>query len=607
MHWRILSLFFLFLIFSCEDGQKKPSFRKRTPGSTPLEYTVEQLDSIGKEYKPEIGTYGGTVTFPLGANPDGFLPALSMSGYSSRVTAYIYEGLISIDPVTLEEIPHIAKSWNVSDDGLVWTFKMRDDVYFSDSVKLSAHDVAFTYNDIIFNDALQSPRNFTLRIDGKKFKTEALDSFTVQFTLPKPFAPFLTSASVSIMPKHKYGREVRNESIKTYTSAGCDVSNIVGSGPFVLSKIELGQQVVLKRNPYYWQKDAKGNRLPYIDQLRLKIIEEPNQQVLKFQEGELDQITVLGSDYPILKPKEKKGNFRIYKAGPRWYNRFIKFNQNNQRDENGNYYVAPHKQKLFRDKRFRQAVAYSINYNKIINTVYNGLATPSTGMIGKHHNKFHNPNARLYSYNPAKADSLFLELGLKDRNGDGIREDKDGNDVSFSFSATANSKLLEDISAILKDDLKARGIEMLLDLTEFNTLINKTRETYKWDAVCYSLSVTSDPHFGKSSYMANSKDYVVNPVRYDKNKVAYPKTYTDWEERIIEIFEKGALEMDEAKRIALYQEWLAIEQEQNSTILLPVREVILGVQNRFGNIHLTKAIGRGESILHNIEWIYIKN
>lgn len=606
MHWRILSLFFLTLLFSCGGGQKKPSFKKKHSAGKPTEYTVEQLDSIGKAYKPEIGSYGGTLNLPLGANPDGFLPALSQSGYSNTVMGFIYEGMISVDAVTMEKIPHIAKKWQASDDGLIWTFDLRDDVYFSDSVKLSAYDVEFTFNDIIFNDSLRSPLNFSFKIDGEKFKTEALDSFTVKFTLPKPFAPFLSIAGTSIMPKHKYGNAVQNNSIKTHTSAGCDVKNIIGSGPFILEKMELGQQVVLKRNPNYWKKDVEGNRLPYLEQIRLKIINEPNQQVLKFQEGELDQITVLGSDYPILKKKEKKNNFTIYKVGPRWYNRFIKFNQNNQKNEKGEYYVPLHKQKLFRDKRFRQAVAYSINYEKIINTVYNGLATPTTGLIGKHHNKFHNPNARLYDYNPKKADSLFAAMGLKDRNGDGFLEDANGKKVSFAFSATAEVKLIEDIAAIVKGDLKERGIEMHMDLTEFNTLINKVKDTYKWDAVCYSLSVGEEPHFGKSSYMANSADYVINPVIYDKNKNKRPKSYTDWEKRIMEIYDLGALEMNEEKRIKLYQEWLAIEQEQNSTILLPVREVILGVQNRFGNVHLTKNLSRSEAILHNIEEIYIK-
>lgn len=606
MLMRFLLLFFLLTLFSCGSDQQKPTFRKQESGGKPVELTMELADSLGKSYKPEIGTYGGTITLPLGANPDVFFPALSQSGYSSKVNGLIFEGMISVDPVTMEKIPHIAKSWSTSEDGLVWTFKLRNDVYFSDSVKLSAYDVAFTFNDIVFNEKLGTPLTFIYKIDNQKFETEATDSFTVVFTLPKPFAPFLSIAGTSIMPKHKYAEAVRNNSVKTLTSAGCDEKNIVGSGPFILDKIELGQTIKLRRNPNYWKKDAEGNKLPYIEAIRFKLINEHNIQLLEFENGNLDELIVQGEHYPTLKPQEKEKNFTVYKVGPRWYNRFIKFNQNNQLDENGNPYVAPYKQKWFRDKRFRQAVAYSINYEKIINTVYNGLATPSTGLIGKHHNKFHNPNGRLYTYNPKKADSLFTAMGLIDRNGDGIREDKDGNKVTFAFSATADVKLIENIGAIVKGDLKHRGIEMLLDLTEFNTLINKTRETYKWDAVCYSLSVGEEPHFGKSGYMANSTDYVINPVIKDKNGNKRPKSYTSWENRIMEIFDLGALEMDDVKRIKLYQEWLAIEQEQNSTILLPVKEVIIGIQNRFGNIHITKNLSRSESFLHNIEEIYIK-
>jgi len=100
------------------------------------EYSLEQLDSIGKNYVPEIGTYGGTITIPISSDPDGFCPVTVTTAVANDILDYyIFEGLITLDMVTLDYIPKIAKKWTTSDDGLIWTFLMRDDVYFSDGVK----------------------------------------------------------------------------------------------------------------------------------------------------------------------------------------------------------------------------------------------------------------------------------------------------------------------------------------------------------------------------------------------------------------------------------------------------------------------------------------
>ncbi|MBD3318249.1 MAG: hypothetical protein GF344_20895, partial [Chitinivibrionales bacterium] len=184
--------------------------------------TREQLDSIGRAYEPEIGTYGGTVRLSLSADPDGFSPATSQSGYSRDIMQFIYEGLVTTDPVTLKHVPHIAEDWTVSDDGKEWTFGMRNDVYFSDGVKLSAYDVEFTFNDVIYNEKVRSGLNHNFRIKGKKIDVEAIDSTTVTFTLPEPFAPFLTVAGMSIMPKHTLKEVVENGDLESYLSNGAD-------------------------------------------------------------------------------------------------------------------------------------------------------------------------------------------------------------------------------------------------------------------------------------------------------------------------------------------------------------------------------------------------
>ncbi len=577
----------------------------KVTATTAKEYTLAQLDSIGRAYKPTIGTYGGTINLPLASDPDGFCPALSSSGYSQDVMGYIYEGLITTDPVTLEYKPNLAESWVVSENGLVWTFKLRQDVLFSDSVKMTADDVLFTFNDVIYNEKLRSPLNYNFRVNDKKIAITKIDDYTVQFTLPEPFAPFLTVAGVSIMPKHKYGKAAADGTLEATLSNGAKPEDVVGTGPFILKKVELGQRILLERNPLYRKSDSAGNKLPYLDAVNLVIVKEPNQQMLKFKSGEIDQLVIQGSDYPILKPMELEKNFSVLRVGPSWYDPFFTFNQNNQVDEKGKPYLDPKKQKWFRTKEFRQACAAAISYDEIQKIIYNGLAYPPAGVWGTHKGKFHNTEARHYNFDPKLADSLLTSIGMIDRNGDGVREDSEGNQVEFTLTTSAGVKLIEDTYSIVRKDLENLGIKVHLDLIEFNTLIERTSNTFNWDVVAFAMGGINDPHFGKSSWCSNSFRYNENPQRKTEAGEEISKEDRDYEKRIIEIFEKAATEMDVTKRKALYDEWQQIEMEQCHTVYMPLKEVILGIQNRFGNIQLTGNLGYLQSIIHNVDEIYV--
>lgn len=587
-------------ISGCGTGTQQSSSKPTT------NYSLAQLDSIGIAYKPEIGTYGGVINVSLAHDPDGFCPGLTSSGYSMDVIDYIYEGLVNLDPATNEYVPLLAESWSVSDDGLVWTFKIREGITFSDSVEMTADDVIFTYNDVIYNEALRSPLNYNFRVDNKKVDVKKVGKYTVTFTLPKPFAPFLTMTNAKILPRHKYGAAAKAGTLQADLSSGAKPENVVGTGAFRLKKVELGQRITLERNPYYHKKDAAGNQLPYLDGVNLHILKEPNVQMMKFKNGEIDQLSVTGDHYPMLKPIEEAKGFKLYRVGPSWYDSFFKFNQNNQSDSTGKPYVPAKKLEWFRTKEFRQACAYGISYDELINIIYNGLAYPPGGTWGAHKGKFHNPNARTYSFNPQKADSLLKSIGMIDRDGDGVREDSTGAPVEFTISTSAGVKLIEDYYSIVRKDLENIGLKVHLDFVEFNTLIERISNTFDWDATAYALGGVRDPHFGKSSYISKSFRYGINPQRKRKDGTLIPKEDRPFELRINEIFDLAVSEMDEEKRATLYQEWQKISQEECLTIYMPLKEVVLGVQNRFGNIHLTSNLSYAGQILHNPEEIFIK-
>jgi peptide/nickel transport system substrate-binding protein len=159
---------------------------------------------------------------------------------------------------------------------------------------------------------------------------------------------------------------------------------------------------------------------------------------------------------------------------------------------------------------------------------------------------------------------------------------------------------------IVRKDLEQLGFKVHLDFVEFNTMISRIHNTYNWDVVAYSLGGIVDPHFGKETNIANSPRYQINPQRKDKNGKDIHKDDRDYELRIAEIFDEAVKEMDDEKRARLYFEWQNIDKEQCHFVYLPTDEVILGLKDKFGNIHLTSHLNSTESLLHNIEEIYVR-
>ncbi|PON10053.1 ABC transporter substrate-binding protein, partial [Candidatus Entotheonella serta] len=150
----------------------------------------------------------------------------------------------------------------------------------------------------------------------EKMTVKALDDYTVQCVLPVPFAPFLRSMGTSIYPKHILEKHVNDGSFTSTWDVSTDPAQIIGTGPFTIERYDVGERVILKRNPNYWLKDAAGNSLPYLEKIIFLIVPSQATSLLKFQAKETDLYNVTGEHFPILKPQEKEGNFTIYKQGP---------------------------------------------------------------------------------------------------------------------------------------------------------------------------------------------------------------------------------------------------------------------------------------------------
>jgi len=539
---------------------------------------------------------GGELILSTTSDPKSFNPIIAKETSTTAITGLIFEGLTRTNGVTLQVEPNLAYKWEVDKEGLVWTFHLRKDVRWNDGKPFTSEDVVFTFNQLIYNPDIPTSARDIFTVKGKKFVVEKIDKFTVRFTLPCKFAPFLRSMSQEILPKHILKDVVKEGKFNYHWGIDSKPSEIVGTGPFKLKSYLPGERIVLVRNPYYWKKDKEGVSLPYLDKITYVIVQNQDVALLKFQQGELDYFSLRGEDYPLLKPKEKEGNFTIYNTGPAWGSNFLVFNQN--RGENpytGKPYVDPVKLKWFTNLKFRKAVAYAIDKRSIIDIVMNGLGFEQYSSMSPASGFFYNPNVKKYPYNLSQAKKLLKEIGIYDRNNDGKAEDAQGNIIEFNLFTNADNTQRVKIASLIRKDLERLGFKVNFVPLAFNQLVSKLDSTYDWDAVIIGLTGGIEPHFGSNVWLSKGHLH----MWYPRQK----KPATKWEEEIDRIFTQAVQELDENKRRELYYRWQEIVAENLPLIYTVLPANIFAVKNKFGNLKPSSYGGA----FHNIEEIYIKH
>ncbi|MDP8262192.1 MAG: ABC transporter substrate-binding protein [Candidatus Ancaeobacter aquaticus] len=538
--------------------------------------------------------FGGRLIRATSSDPKSFNIILAKETSTTGVISYLFEGLTTTNGITTDVEPQLAHSWDRSPDGKSWLFHLRDDVKWSDGKPFTADDVVFTFRKLIFNKDIPNSMRDIFTIEGKEITVEKVDDYTVRFTLPTKFAPFLRSMSAPILPKHILEEYVDKGSFNSVWGVDTDPENIIGTGPFMLDKYTSGQMIKLKRNPLYWKKNDKGENLPYLDGIVFLIVQNQDVGFLKFQEGEIDYFDMRGSDYPQLKPKEKEGNFTVYRAGPSFGTNFIVFNQNTTRNpDTQEHYIPSKKLSWFTNDQFRRAVAHVVDKQSIIDIVFNGLGYPQVSPVSPSEGFFFTDDVPTYEYNIEKAKDILQEAGFSDRNGDGIIEDSDGNDVEFTILTNPGSTERVKIAEIVRKDLEKLGFKVQLSLIEFNTMVSKLTSTYNWDCVIMGLTGSIEPHFGNNVWQSSGHLHVWNPKQKE------PKT--EWEIEIDEIFNQGVQEFDRNKRKELYDQWQRLVAQYVPLIYTVLPESLFAVRNKFGNLHPTPYGGP----FHNIEEIYV--
>ena len=482
--------------------------------------------------------------------------------------------------------PSLAESWEHSEDGLTWTFHLRRDVRWHDGEPFTAHDVEFTFNRIIYNTDIPASSRATFHFrflneetgewEESPMTVRALDDYTVECVLPVPFATFLRSMGTAIYPRHILESHVDDGTFTSTWDISTDPSEVVGTGPFTIESYVPGERVVFARNPDYWLRDDDGNSLPYLDRVVHIIVPELEDELEKFLAGEADVHGVLGEELEELEPLQDEGNFTIHRRGPAFGTSFVAFNMNpGSNPDTGEPYLSSHKLEWFSSKEFRQAVAFAIDKDRIIDDAQHGEGYPQWSSISPAAGEFHNPNVRRYEYDLDRANEILDGLGWLDTDGDGVREDGEGNEIEFSMVTNTGNTVRTTVGEIVHEGMTQIGLKVDYRLIEFGDLVDQLTVTYDWEAMVIGLTGGTDPHSGITTWHSGENLHLWYPNQ--------PEPVTEWEAELDEIYIAASQELDRDSRVELYHRAQEIVAENVPLIYTTLSERLSAVRNIFGN------------------------
>ncbi|MCG9892388.1 MAG: ABC transporter substrate-binding protein [Thermosynechococcaceae cyanobacterium MS004] len=543
------------------------------------------------------------------SDPKTFNAVLSQE--SNDVLPLIGEGLITENGLTGEVEPALAKSWEISPDGKRITYTLKDNLKWSDGQPLTVDDVLFTYNDIYLNKAIPTDFRDVLRIgeSGALPTVRKLDDRRVEFSIPEPFAPFLRVTGAGILPKH-----ILEESIKTKDSQGQPnflsvwgtntqpLSNIVVPGPYTIESYRIGERVILRRNPYYWRKGSQGEPQPYIERIVIQVVESTDTNLLQFRSGGIDVTAVTPDYFSLLKREEEARGFKIYSGGPSLTTSYISFNLNQGKRKDGKPFVDPIKSKWFNTLEFRRAIAHSINRQQMLNNIYQGLGDFQHSIIPVQSPYYYSPKDGLptFDYSPEKAKELLLSAGFK-YSPSGELQDAEGNRVRFSLITNAGNKIREAMGSQLKQDFGAIGIQLDFNPMAFNALVDKLDNSKEWDCLLLGFGGSGvEPNNSFNIWAVDGGLHVFNQGPKPGQPPIEGWQVADWERQISSLYIKGAQELDETKRKAIYVEAQTLVQEYLPFIYMIQPLSFSAVRDRVQNVKYS-ALGGSLWNLHELK------
>lgn len=549
--------------------------------------------------KCEPGQPGGSFVIASAASPNTFNPLFSTSSASDGIARLIFGSLVHLDMVTQEPGPGLAESWSVAADQKTWTFKLRQGVRWSDGQPLTADDVVFTWNDIMYNPEFNRITFDLFRIGGRNFAVSKEDDVTVRVVTPEVFAPFIEFfGSVPILPKHILEGAVKEKVFPIAYGIKTRPDRIVGCGPYRMKEFRLGQFTLLERNPEYWVVDRQGRRLPYFDEVKVIDSRSPAAEAGLFLDGKSDVFeTVRAENSGQFKQASAGGRFQLVELGVSAERDFLWFNQNTGTNAAGNPIVNPAKLQWFRNKKFRQAISCAIDRERIVREVYGGRAQAIYGFISMENPKWNDPNIPRYIFDLARARALLGEIGIQGRKGDGVMVDTGGTPVEIVFCSNTGNPLRAKAALMIQEDLGKIGLKVVHLPVDFRSLLVRINMTFDYEGALMGLGGGGGDPASQINVLRSSEEM--------HQWFPFQKTpSTDWEARIDLLMDAQMRTLDFTQRKKDFDEVQGILAEELPMIYTVSPFAYSGIRLGVGN--LRPAVLSPYHVTWNLEELYFK-
>lgn len=463
---------------------------------------------------------GGTLVFARGADSPGLDPAYETDGNSFMVCDNIYDALVGFMPESTALTPSLATSWDISEDGMTYTFHLREGVSFHDGTPFNADAVVFSHGRQMKDKSKakffskqwgwpeQAPAAeywLSMEMDDIIESIEAKDDYTVVYKLKRPEAPFLANMAMD------FADIVSPTAVLKH---GADyITNPVGTGPFKFVSWQKNDRITLERNDDYW------DGAPYLDKVLFRVIPDNSVRFLELMSG-----NVHICQYPNPEDVElakSNGNLEVI----------------TQPGMNVGYLSFNHTKELWQDARIRRAIAHAVNKQAIVDNIYYGMGVPAVNTIPPTMWGYNN-DITDYEYNPEKARQL-----LKEADFEGKLKAAGQDRITLWCMPVArpyNPSGMK-VGEAIQADLKAVGINVELVTMEWGTYLKKQRSQDPGMDL-FQLGWTGD-NGDPDNFLAILLD-----------GMADPNVRTQWKnEEYHQLMVDGKRTTDQAKRIEIYK------------------------------------------------------
>jgi len=438
--------------------------------------------SICAFFRGHAAEFGDAYVTGSSADAVNLIPFISSDAPSHAITGMIFNGLTKTDK-DLNIVGDLAEDWDVSEEGLVVTFELREDVRWHDGSPLTAYDVKFTFDSIL------DPENGCPYIASYQDikSVDVLDEHTVRFTYSEPYAPALSKLGVEIVPRHLLeGVELRKSDFKR---------SPLGTGPYTFGEWRNNQHIILDSNHDYFE------HRPYIERYVTRVIPDSAVQFLELVARGIDTMSLSAYQYFYRTHTAKfKENYDKYTYLSRSYT-YIGYNL---------------KDDLFKDVRVRRALSYAINKEKIIDGVLMGLGEPCTGPFFKG-TSYYDEEAAAYDHDKKKAAALLNEAGWSDSDGDGIL-DKDGKPFKCLLFTNQGNKEREDIVTFVQREWSEIGVDVEVQVLQWAAFLKNMNEK-NFQSVILGWTMPIDPDCYNVWHSEASREGGLNFISYENERV----------------------------------------------------------------------------------------